>query len=240
MLGPPQGGSGRGPWSGPTRVTLLGRWDELNVFDQASPSAGFPLLTGPSNGANVVARAITLITPAQLTAASVAEWLHALSAADRFAVLSRSVERPTHYKWFLGGEQRRYAVWIHEYKAFSSSPKGLGSFANTTHDHRYSFTSRILRGALEINDYAVEHASKTPNLSITRTLRAGETFTVSTDDVHSVTFSEPGTCTLIVQGPQVRSYSTVYDLDAGTATRVFDLEARFPELVDKLTVTQPR
>src|SRR5690349_22718695 len=52
-------------------------------------------------------------------ARQLAVWFSTLRPRQRREMLNRSVEKATHYKWFLGGRGTDYAVWVHQYRPAS-------------------------------------------------------------------------------------------------------------------------
>jgi hypothetical protein len=154
---------------------------------------------------------------------------------DQLALMAdRSFERTTHFKWFFGADQDNYIVWLHEYKAPTVFARAV-DFAASVHNHRYGFCSRVLSGALHVSDFdLIAEREDRVRLAGTRTIRVGETMTLSHEDVHRVDRVEPRTHTLLVQGPAARSFSTCYDLATGHGQRMYDLKGRLPHTIARL------
>lgn len=140
----------------------------------------------------------------------------------------RSVEKTTHYKWFLGqAADRGFELWLHEYK-----PRGLRREGHATvpHNHRFWLTSLLLRGGFSDTRYARaesgDEALITPVAD--RSLQAGDTMVIDPEEIHSLSGLHDGTLSLVVQSRPVRSYSEVFE--NGEVRRYSDLEARLAEL----------
>ena len=153
---------------------------------------------------------------------AVTSWLSALDESGIQHVVDRSVERPSHIKWYLAGTSE-YRVWLHEYKV-EALARAVGSFASSIHNHRYSFASLVLSGQLQAEIYAVERNH--PSLLSQRVLGVGDTHLLAADDVHSAYALLPGTMTLVIEGPKARDFSVVYSLNGEAPRVVHDLESR--------------
>src|SRR5229473_8666398 len=46
-------------------------------------------------------------------------WVSDVRPWQKREMLNRSVEKGTHYKWFLGGHRSDYTVWVHQYRPAS-------------------------------------------------------------------------------------------------------------------------
>lgn len=135
-------------------------------------------------------------------------------------LLSR--ETPTHWKWFVGGDLHGPLLWIHEYKPSNTRRSG---YAQSIHDHRYSFCSSIVHGGYVHRTFALQHHRK-PTLRDARTLVAPCIYVLDADDVHSISDIQDGTLTLIVQAPKRRGYSTEYFTDGTAPHRHYDFASR--------------
>jgi hypothetical protein len=58
---------------------------------------------------------------------------------------------------------------------------------------------------------------------------------LSHEDVHRIDRVAPHTCTILVQGPPARSFSTCYDAADGSARRIYDMQSRLPRTLAVLT-----
>jgi hypothetical protein len=211
----------------------------MKLFDAASPSGGFPALDGMRDSGlldEAVDEVMRLLDPARLGPESLIEWLGGLDQKELEILCARSVERASHFKWFLGDSANGYIVWLHEYKA-AALPDAVGSFAASVHNHRYSFVSQVLTGSLLVSDFSVDDLRQFPNLFETRTIQARTTYFLSSDKIHRIDGTAPSTCTLVVQGPPEKPCSRVFDLANGDFRDMYDLPSRFPELISTLSAS---
>lgn len=208
----------------------------MNLFAGACPHTGFPALDRlPWSGGG--SRAALLDAQRLLASAtlpeSLATWLTAQPEEKLERIADRSLERTTHFKWFLGAGPGGYTVWLHEYKPPEVFARAV-DFAASVHNHRYGFCSRVLSGALHVSEFATDGPDEPIRLSGTRTVRQGKTMILSHEDVHRVDRVEPHTRTLLIQGPIARSFSTCYDTTSGRGRRVYDLQSRLPRTIELL------
>lgn len=208
----------------------------MNLFAGASLDEGFPVLDqlSWSGGAQGSLRAARLFLESSPLPEMLASWLAARSAPELACIADRSIERTTHFKWFLGGKPGKYTLWLHEYKAPEIFARAV-DFAASVHNHRYGFCSRILSGALHVSEFVISEPNEPIKLSATRAVAAGETMLLSHEDVHRVDHVNLHTCTLIIQGPPARNFSTCYNIASGRGRRVYDLQSRLPGVVGRLT-----
>jgi hypothetical protein len=213
----------------------------MNLLEAASPISGFPMLDGIGQHPSIrdaMANIQQLIDPVRLNTASLITWLNSLSRRELVILCARSVERASHFKWFLGDSINGHVVWLHEYKA-TVLPDAVGSFAASVHNHRYSFVSHVLTGSLLVSDFLLDPIKQLPVFSGTRTIQARSTYFLSSDEIHRIDATAPLTCTLVVQGPPERPYSRVFDLPNGTFHDMYDLPARLPKLISLLSSADP-
>jgi hypothetical protein len=145
--------------------------------------------------------------------------------------VSRSVEKTTHYKWFLGGPpDGSFELWLHEYK-----PRALrrDGHATVAHNHRFWLSSIVLRGGFTDTRYEVDETSASLLREIaSRTLTPDETMILDADEIHSLSALEDGTITLVAQSAPIRPYSEVFE--GGVKNVYFDLEAKLTDLRESL------
>lgn len=146
--------------------------------------------------------------------------------------LERSVEKTTHYKWFLGGGPGKgFELWLHEYK-----PRNLRRTGHATvaHNHRFWLTSLILSGGFTDTRYARISGDVEPLIEpiAQRSMDPGSTMVIDPEEIHSLTALQDRTISLVVQSRPVRSYSEVFE--DGEVRRYFDLEAKLAELRESL------
>jgi hypothetical protein len=145
--------------------------------------------------------------------------------------LGRSVEKTSHYKWFLGGpEDGSFELWLHEYKPQSLRREG---HATVAHNHRFWLTSIVLRGGFTDSRFRRDDdsASLLGEVSSNR-MSTGETMIIDADEIHSLSELQDGTITLVAQSAPVRSYSEVFE--SGSRKVYFDLEAKLIDLGESL------
>lgn len=208
----------------------------MNLFAGACPDTGFPLLDNLpwSRHADMDAlRAAREVLVGTMLPGALAVWLETQPQTNLQLIADRSIERSTHFKWFLGGRPGVYTVWLHEYKSPASFSQAV-DFAASVHNHRYGFCSRVLSGALHVSDFVVDVVDAPPRPRDTRTVRRGDTMILSHEDVHRVDRVDPGTCTLLVQGPAARGFSTRYEVATGRAHHLYDLQHKLPRTIDFL------
>jgi hypothetical protein len=173
-----------------------------------------------------------LLAEDHAVARQLAVWVSDLRPRQRREMLNRSVEKATHYKWFLGGHRADYTVWLHQYRPagiFASSDR----FAASIHNHRYPFVSRVLSGSLYVSTFEVsslDEARYSVSLVEEQALGVGDVMFLDSNDVHRIDRVLDDTTTIVVQGPPVRHYSTRFDLRSGYSERIYDLDALFPSL----------
>lgn len=207
----------------------------MSIFDGATPTGGFPVLSSLPwlwEPERALEAAREILTSERDLAFELESWLRALSDDQAACAGMESRTTGTHDKWFLGGGKysgaagRTYMVWLHDY--FSPEKFGTSSnFAASVHNHRYGFTSRVVSGGMDIVEFQNPDNSESP-LATKRefVIRSGETMSVLPKDIHRIVSVEPGTRTLLVQGPARSMYSTVYHPD-GTLDRVYGHHALF-------------
>jgi hypothetical protein len=203
----------------------------MGLFTDASSDNGFPALDDLSwrdRTEEALAEARELLAAKELPE-DLAAWLSARPPEELEQIVERSIERATHFKWFLGAVPSAYAVWLHEYKPPEDFARAT-SFAASVHNHRYGFCSRVLRGGLDVSAFGTPRRPGEPiRLVGRRRVEAGGTMTLSHEDVHRIDQVAPQTCTILIQGPVARNFSTCYDPRSGYGRRVYDLESRLPQ-----------
>jgi hypothetical protein len=144
---------------------------------------------------------------------------------------SRSHETSTHYKWWLvGNESTQEVLWLHVYKRPSSMVRG---YAESAHDHRYSFTSLILRGGYtnSSHQFSNGHLSKISD----ELLLQGSILHMHPAAIHSLSGIQAGTITLVFQQRPARTSSFVYRSSERRA--IPDFAERLPLLIEALQST---
>jgi hypothetical protein len=209
------------------------------LFDNASPSEGFPEIAElPWKRDPVVARqqAYDLLKGSGPELATrLLEWLRDLKPSEVDVLVQYSIERSSHYKWFLGGNIHDYFVWLHQYKT-PGEFRAINKFAASIHDHRLWFCSRVLAGGLNATWYEATLKGSQAHLTVTarQQLRPGMIFQMHAEEIHCIDSVEDNTVTLLIQGPPERHYSTAFNLSDGSMQRNYDLEALYPNVVSAL------
>lgn len=210
----------------------------MPLFDDASLQRGFPTLDQLpwlSDLETALRLARDILGQDRETGRLVSQFLGSLSRDDRSYLLTRSMEKATHYKWLLGDGLPKYVVWLHQYKAPELFARTHG-FARSVHNHRYGFSSKVLAGAMQVSSFRPSSDPSGYRLEQNGSyvLRPGDVITLTERDIHRIDAVEPQTRTVVVQGPIMRHYSTTYDLASGERTRIYDLNALLPDLVKEL------
>jgi hypothetical protein len=143
------------------------------------------------------------------------------------ALAAASYEHPNGFaKLVLAGGAGRFKLRLHVWPAAGGRPSDL-------HDHRWDFGSRVLLGGYRFEEhvpvpgdtfhcyhyrspggedsFAIEHAGRTgTRLAHEGRAVAGHEYTLKSDVIHRVFPSSAGpTITLVLQGPTVRSFTSV-------------------------------
>jgi len=147
-------------------------------------------------------------------------------------------ETATHYVWLLGtSETQQVSVYLHEYKdPISISP----GYATTVHNHRYNFSSLILRGGYRESRYLVARGDdgassvKSSELLTTRVYRSGSVLSIGHEEFHAVRDILPATLTLVVKSQPFKAYSNSFHEELGIWRIHVPVENRVPELLDAL------
>jgi hypothetical protein len=208
------------------------------LFTDASPSGGFPAVASlpwkadPST-ARQGARALLSHDDDFLT--ELVAWLGNLSAEDEDLLIRYSLERPSHYKWFLGGGIHEYLIWLHQYRS-PSEFAGTNRFAASIHDQRLWFCSRVVSGGLDATWYQATPEGGKVHLTATerRRLSPGMVTQMHNDEIHGIDSVEENTVTFLIQGPPERHYSTSFNLTDGSSRRNYDLEGLYPQFISAL------
>jgi len=138
-----------------------------------------------------------------------------------------SHETSTHFKWRLHrGTRDSFQVWLHEYKSQSLLRAG---YADSVHDHRYWFASKILVGGFKQTTYRVSERDEGSfdAEEVERTsLDAGRVYIVAPDAVHSIADFEHPTLTLLVRSKATKPFSTEIRRREGRAVHYYPLRTR--------------
>jgi hypothetical protein len=172
-----------------------------------------------------------LLAAEQDLAERVFAYVELIGRSGAAMLLDRSSEKATHYKWFLGGGSA-YRVWLHEYKDEEVFRRAT-AHAASVHNHRYSFTSFVIVGGLNVRLFDLGQRNALA-LRESFLLTAGMSSLLSSEDVHQILGVESGTFTLVVQGPIQRGYSLVWNTETGQVRTVYDLEHLYQGLAARV------
>lgn len=212
----------------------------MPLLERAVAAGRFPsldCLSWRSDPLRACAYVAELLAEDHAVARQLAVWVSDLRPRQRREILNLSVEKATHYKWFLGGHHADYTVWVHQYRPasiFASSDR----FAASIHNHRYPFVSRVLSGSLYVSTFEVSSSDETRcsvSLEGEQMLGVGDVMFLDSNDVHRIDRILDDTTTIVVQGPPTRHYSTRFDPRSGHSERIYDLDALFPSLTSAFT-----
>ena len=161
-----------------------------------------------------------------------AVWISEPATQERLRSSAR--ETATHYVWPLQMSRNGYSIAINEYK----NPDQMGTgYANTIHNHRYSFASLILSGG-----YRQVWSDVHVNLGQTAYVREfsentaveGDIVTVDYDRFHRLTDIGSRTLTLMVKCPAVTAHSLSVDIRTLRVSKHIPVESRVTDLIHAL------
>ena len=168
--------------------------------------------------------------------------LERLNDWEFHAILLRSRETPTHYKWHLGtAPDKSFTIWLHEYKPGAIRS---GGYAQTIHNHRYPMTALLLTGGYRCTQYEVSHTAADEAAEVrtisSRQITGGAIYSMRESDFHSVTEIQDGTVSLLVQGRPLRPYSISVDAQSCRVSRHVPIEGRINNLRSTLATAHRR
>lgn len=167
----------------------------------------------------------------------IATYLRGLPSPTREAITARSRETATHFAWCLVDDPGQpVSIWVNEYKDPSRWP---GSYANSVHNHRYDFCTRILAGGYRHERYRVVRDPGTGRLTeVTlgdqQQTRPGTVLAMPADSFHRVPTAQAGTLTLLVKMRARFGHSVSYDPATRTTQVHIPIETRVDELINAL------
>jgi hypothetical protein len=138
-----------------------------------------------------------------------------------------SHETSTHFKWLLHrGSADAFQVWLHEYKPQSLLRTG---YADSIHDHRYWFASKLMAGGFTQTTYHVsEHADETFDVQEIGKMSydAGTIYIVDPDAVHTLSDFKHPTMTLLIRSRATKPFSTEIRASEGRVIHYYPLRTR--------------
>lgn len=141
----------------------------------------------------------------------------------------KSRDTSTHYKWFIDrAESSGCRVWLHQYKPRATRGRG---YAVVPHNHRYSFASIILRGGFTHHRFQRQGEHLGEVLRQREVFRADKIYTLTYDEIHSLSDISDLTMTLVVESPVIRNYSEAFYDEAGKPKKFSDMVALYPSVM---------
>jgi hypothetical protein len=175
--------------------------------------------------------------PAEATA-RIAAYLRSLSPEHHAAISRRARETATHYAWCLYDKpDEPMSIWVNEYKDPARWPS---RYANSVHNHRYDFCTRILAGSYVHETYRISWEPATTTLTCAalkerREVELGAVLDVAAEIFHRIPSARAGTLTLLVKARPRFGHSFSYDPDTHTTEIHIPVEARIEQLIEALT-----
>jgi hypothetical protein len=169
--------------------------------------------------------------------ARLATYLRGLPGPERVAVAARSRETATHYAWCLADDPAEpWSVWVNEYKDPGRWPR---TYANSVHNHRYDFCTRILAGGYRHEVWDARWVPADGRLTAVRLRHRqdagqGTVLVVPAESFHRLPTARAGTMTLLVKMRARFGYSISYDPATRTTQVHIPIEARLDHLIDAL------
>lgn len=160
-----------------------------------------------------------------------------LEPAQADAVTSRSRETTTHFAWCLRDRPGEpFTFWLHEYK---SQREWRAGYADSVHNHRYHFSTTIVRGGYLHERYRADIDQTTGLVRGVVLVRstpceAGAAGMVLTDEFHRIPIAADDTVTFLVKSRAVTAASLSYDPNTRIGHRHVPVEARLHELATTL------
>jgi hypothetical protein len=164
------------------------------------------------------------------------QWLSDSAAVDYLKSSAR--ETATHYVWPLRMVGSGYGLAINEFK---DPRQMMFGYANTIHNHRYSFVSLVLSGG---------YRQIRSRVDISRPGRAAQVCDIGQDDIfegsilainheefHRLIDVRHRTMTLLVKCPAVKEASISVDAETLRASWHVPVEARLVQLMNALVMT---
>jgi hypothetical protein len=205
----------------------------LKFFDQLS---GLPRGTDETELLELLARWRHGAEMAHIRRA-IYQWMSDSAALDYLRTWAR--ETSTHYVWPLYITNSGYGIVINEFK----DPRQMAvGYANTTHNHRYSFASLVLSGGYRQVRSNVEISGLGQSAHVydidQDDILEGRMLTISHEEFHRITDVQRRTMTLLVKCPAVKEASISVDVATRRASRHVPVEARVTQLMNALVMTE--
>lgn len=164
---------------------------------------------------------------------AIAQWLSESAVIERLRGLAR--ETSTHYVWPLYICGNGYGLTINEFK----DPEFMSfGYANTLHNHRYSFASLVLSGGYRQVRSSVELCEMSGNAQVNviaeDSVIHGSIVPVNHQEFHRLTHIGDHTVTLVAKCPAAKESSISVDIRTLKVSRHVPVESRLMQLTDAL------
>src|SRR5579859_1092186 len=165
---------------------------------------------------------------------AIAQWLSESVVVERLRRAAR--ETSTHYVWPMYVCGNGYGLTINEFK----DPEFMSSgYANTLHNHRYSFASLVLSGGYRQVRSNVEMSEVGGRARVSAiaedSVIHGDVVPVNHEEFHRLTHISDRTVTLVVKCPAVKESSISVDIKTLKVRMHVPVESRLVQLTDALT-----
>jgi hypothetical protein len=164
---------------------------------------------------------------------AIAQWLSESAVVERLRGAAR--ETSTHYVWPLYVCGNGYGLTINEFK----DPEFMAfGYANTLHNHRYSFASLVLSGGYRQVRGSVELSGMSGNAQVSviaeDSIIHGNIVAMHHQEFHRLTHISDRTVTLVAKCPAVKESSISVDIKTLKVSRHVPVESRLVQLTDAL------
>jgi hypothetical protein len=152
-------------------------------------------------------------------------------------MIHRSRETTTHFAWCLRDQPGEpFTFWLHEYKEQRDWRQG---YADSVHNHRYHFSTTILRGGYLHERYTATINPNTELIGSAELLAStpcpvGASGSLLATDFHRIPRATNGTMTFLVKSRAVTPWSLSYDPTTQESHRHVPVESRLSQLADRL------
>lgn len=156
------------------------------------------------------------------------------------AMTEAARETTTHYVWPVQSNWTAdVGVYVHEYKDPSDMRSG---YADSVHDHRYSFASLILAGGYTETRYSLDFHGDRARITATEDYlrQEGDVVAVESDVFHRVHTVLPQTLTLVLKARPTKRSSTSVDLATGGTRTHTPTENRLSTMLELLDESAAR
>jgi hypothetical protein len=165
------------------------------------------------------------------------QWLSDAAAVDYLKASAR--ETATHYVWPLRIIGNGYGLALNEFK---DPRQMMFGYADTIHNHRYSFVSLVLSGGYRQIRSTVEVPKPGTAAQVCDIgqddIFEGSILAINHEEFHRLIDVKHRTMTLLVKCPAVKEASISVDAETLRASRHVPVEARLVQLMNALVMTR--